>query len=272
MKLTGQLVVVTGGGRGVGRAIAQACALEGAHVVIVARSATDLRETADIITGRGGIVEVSVADVTDGALALRLAADLVARFGRIDLLVNNAGRFKAIGPAWDCDPDAWFDDIRTNLFGTHLWTRAVTPWMLKQQGGRIVNLIGGGTYGPFEYGSAYGVSKAAVARYTETLSVELADRGPKVFAVDPGLVRTDMVEHVLAADEGHGWFRWMRDELDNHKDPDPSQVARLVVEIASGRLDALAGRALYHDDDIQLLEGHAREIVERSGRTLRMVN
>jgi NAD(P)-dependent dehydrogenase (short-subunit alcohol dehydrogenase family) len=270
MKTHRNIVVITGGGRGIGRTIAEACAQEGFRVVITARSESELEETAKAIRDVGEEVEVIISDVTDER-AVSDALDVVLkRWGQVDLLVNSAGSFSAVGPAWESDTEEWFRDIRTNLLGPHLWCHAVIPHMLEHNRGRIINMIGGGTYGPFEYGSGYGASKAAVMRYTETLAAELAGAGVTVFALDPGLVRTKMVERVLEYEQGKGWFGWMRTALDESKDAPATEAAAMVVQIASGRLDRLSGRAIFHHDDALLLENNLEDILERDLRTLRM--
>jgi NAD(P)-dependent dehydrogenase (short-subunit alcohol dehydrogenase family) len=270
MRLKDKVAVVTGGGRGIGRAIAEACAREGARVAVTARTESQLRETADLIRDQGGNVEAIVSDVTDDRAVLAAFRRVLERWGTVDLLVNNAGSFSAVGPVWESDPTAWFHDIRTNLLGSHLWCRAVIPHMLRKNGGRIVNLIGGGTFGPFEYGSGYGASKAAIMRYTETLALELAHTGVSVFAVDPGLVKTRMAESLVSDDKRRRWFGWVKINLEQGKVAPPTEAAAMIVELASGRLDRLSGRAIYHDDDAAQLERGIPDILARDLRTLRM--
>src|SRR5688500_3279174 len=116
-ELAGQVAVVTGGGTGVGRGIAQELGAAGAHVVVAGRREGHLAETVGLVTGAGGSAGAVVADVTNAAQVDALMAGTVADHGKIDLLVNNAGRFASIAPVWEVDPQNWWQDITVNLFG-----------------------------------------------------------------------------------------------------------------------------------------------------------
>ncbi len=108
-------------------------------------------------------------------------------------------------------------------------------------------------------------------RYTETLAVELTGRPITVFGVDPGLVRTQMVERIVEGEVSKRWFGWMAKDLAEGKNIAPTAAAAIVVEIASGRLDRLSGRAIYSSDDLVELERNTESMLSRDWRTLRMV-
>lgn len=269
-----QVALVTGGSRGIGATIAERLAANGASVCLVARKVDELSDTADRIEASGGAVCAFPADVTnvDQVDAAVTAAE--TQFGAVDLLVNGAGRIGAIGPTWTVDPEEWWRDLSVNLLGVMLCCRRVLPDMIVRGRGRIVNMVGGGTDGPFEYGSAYGCSKAALMRFTETLSRELEGVPVHSFAVHPGFVRTRMTEQFLESEHGEKWMSGLADRLREGEDVSPKLAAQLVVEIAAGRCDELRGRYLYAPEDVGRLDDLKRETPEAprgDRRTLRVV-
>src|ERR1700741_212445 len=176
--LTGQVAIVTGRGRGIGRAIAQALAQQGAAVTVTARSGEQLAETVALITAAGGRAIAVTADVTDPHAVKRVVTETEQQLGPVDLLVNNAGSASALGPLWEVDPEDWWHDVTVNLRGTLLCTHAVLPGMLTRRRGRIINMasLSGipsrsgsssqpSPYNPIQqssHGSAYSSSKAGV--------------------------------------------------------------------------------------------------------------
>ncbi len=267
MKLAGQVAIVTGAGRGIGREIALAQAREGARVALVARNPAQLDEVAAAIAAEGGTATTHPADIRDLAAVERIAADI----GPVDLLTNNAGAFRGIGPIWEVDPDEWWDDVETNIRGTFNVCRAVLPAMLARRSGRIINLCGGGTATSFPMGSGYGTSKAGILRFTESVNDSLAGTGVLAFGMDPGLVRTAMTEHQLTSAAGRTYLKRIETHFENGIDVPPDRAARLSVEIASGRFDAMAGRMLMAArGDIGLTDADVAEILRRDLRSLRV--
>lgn len=273
MKLKNQVAIVTGASQGIGRAIALRCAEAGAKVALVARRASRLEAATAEIRDAGGTALAVPADVTDQAAVEAMVRRAEAELGPIDLLVNNAGAFYAIGPSWEVDAATWWSDVTINLLGTFLCCRAVVPGMAARKRGRLINLIGGGTDAPLPYGSAYAASKAAVMRLTETLAVELKEHGVFVFALRPGFVRTEMSEYQLS-EEGRRWLPDTAQRFEEAKNVPPTMAGDLAVEFASGRFDALTGRYIrvkdYKGDDLDEVEVHIPEILERDLRVLRM--
>jgi len=261
-KLRGQVVVITGGSRGIGAAIAERCGFVGATVCLIARSQDDLETTVHRMPNRGGDAAAYAADVTDVSAVDSVFTKIIGEHGRIDLLINGAGRLKAIGPTWEMEPRQWWQDVSVNLYGAMLCCRRVIPAMLEQGAGRIVNIVGGGTASPFEFGSAYGCSKAALMRLTETLALELADTNVHVFAVNPGLVRTHMTQQFLRTKPGRRWMHRLADRLREGGDVSPDCAARLVVEIGAGRCDVLRGRYLNAPEDVDALDALNHQVPE----------
>jgi NAD(P)-dependent dehydrogenase (short-subunit alcohol dehydrogenase family) len=270
MQLEGKTAIVTGAGRGIGRAIALAFAREGAAVALASRTQAQLEETAAMIREKGGKCLVVPADVTDPEAVQTMVGRTEADLGPVDILMNNAGSFHSIGPVTEANPQLWWRDVTINLFGVFLCCRTVIEGMLARGSGRILNMIGGGTAAPFPYGSGYASSKAAVMRFTECLSMEVADTPVKVFAMGPGLVRTAMTELQLDTEAGKKWMGRIADMFATGRDVPPERAAGLAVALASGRCDELAGRMFNVTDDLEQVLARKDDILERDLKTLRI--
>ena len=228
-ELQDQVALVTGGGRGIGRSIALELAAAGAKVAVAARSADEIRQTAEEVGGLA--VE---CDVSDREAVERMVEQVESTYGRLDLLVANAGTSVTEGAAaWELDPADWWRVFEVNVLGVYLCCRSVIPGMLARGGGRIVNVASGAAYLPGVSSTAYSASKAAVHRFSEALALQLEPHGIPVFSISPGLVRTRMTESF--GDD----MPWTPPEL----------APRLVRALASGRLDGLAGRYLHAEHD-----------------------
>lgn len=188
--------VVTGGSRGIGRAIAEALARAGAQVIISSTNPTNLTEAERTLQAAGLNVNGIRCDVANRNEVEALASAAVERMGRIDLWVNNAGISGPFGYALDIPPDAWEEVIRVNLLGTYYGCRAALPYMIKQRNGQIINLSGGGAKRAQRFLSAYSTSKAAIVRLTEAFARDYQDHPYLRFNVlTPGMVPTDMINH-----------------------------------------------------------------------------
>lgn len=268
IRLDGQVALVTGGGRGIGRAIAIALSAAGAAVAVCARSADQLGQTVRQIEDRGGRALAIPTDVGDGRAVGRTVEQVERQLGPIDLLVNNAGVAGPMGPLAQTDPDAWWRTLEINLRGPLYCSHAVLPGMIRRGQGRIVNIASDAGFQAFPMVSSYSVSKAALYRFTENLAAETADQGIRVFAIYPGLVYTDLVETGLhcGVPSVEGLFRRLLDEGDNLP---PERAGEMVVFLASGQADALSGRFLGARDDERALVARAEEIRARDLYMLR---
>jgi 3-oxoacyl-[acyl-carrier protein] reductase len=237
--------LVTGGGRGIGANIARELAGDGWSVVVAARSRDEIDAVAEEIGGWAIELDVSDREAVERA---------VAETGEVELFVANAGVGGPDGATWEIDPADWWRVQEINVLGVHLCCRTVIPGMLERGAGRIVITASGAAYLPGSSSTAYPTSKAAVARYGETLANELRERIP-VFFFSPGLVKTEMTGH---------WgddMPWTPPEL----------APQLVRVLASGRADALAGRYLHAEhDDIEDLIVRADEIVANDLNAIRL--
>ena len=249
-ELQGQVALVTGGGRGIGRGIALELAAAGARVAVSARTREEVEATAGEV---GGLA--LQADVSDRESVERMVAETERELGPIDLLVANAGIGNQDGATWEVDVDAWWRVFEVNVLGVHLCCRAVIPGMLERGRGRIVITGSGAAYLPGTRHTAYPASKAAVWRYGETLAGELGGRIP-VFVISPGLVKTAMTEE--------GW-------PDDAPWTPPELAPRLVRALAPGRADALSGRYIHAEhDDIDDLVARAEEVLRDDLNAIRL--
>jgi NAD(P)-dependent dehydrogenase (short-subunit alcohol dehydrogenase family) len=255
--LRGQVALVTGAGRGIGRAIACGLAAAGAHVAVLSRSADQVAETVDLIRAGGGRALALTGDVTDREVVSASVRDVLGRLGPIDLLVNNAGANTVFGPAWDVDPDAWWADVRVNLLGPFLCSAAVLPTMVARRRGRIVNIVSGTAGRAFPHNSAYASSKAALVRLTDCLAAETGPHGVSVFALGPGTVRSDMSLGLERSDAGR---RWLGDAIAALRFGSAEVPAAAVVLLASGQADELSGRWLDAADDIRAIAAQAADV------------
>jgi NAD(P)-dependent dehydrogenase (short-subunit alcohol dehydrogenase family) len=270
MELDGTTAVVTGGSRGIGRAIAAAFAAREACVAVASRSEDQVRTTIAELEAQGGRVLGVPTDVSDAGQVAALVERVEDEFGPIDVLVNNAGSLTALGPTWELDPERWLRDVTTNLWGTFLCCRTVMPGMVARGRGRIINVVGGGATYPHTYGSGYGCSKAAVLAFTETLAIEAGGTGVAVFAINPGLVRTEMTRFVAESPEGRAWRPEIGRVLQEGRDVPPELAAELCVRLAAGQADALSGRLFRAGSDFDDMLARAEEIVAADALTLRL--
>src|SRR5262249_38142189 len=178
----------------------------------------------------------------------------------VDFSVNNAGLGGPIGPTWEVEPAQWWQCLEINLRGPMLCSRAVLPGMIARGCGRIVDVASGAGTFAIPYLGAYVTSKTALIRFTEIVAAEVAELGVKVFAIEPGTVRTAMAEYGLESEAGRRWMPWFRDIFEQGRDVPPDLAARLVTLLASGRADALSGRFFtVYDDVLGLAEQVERE-------------
>jgi NAD(P)-dependent dehydrogenase (short-subunit alcohol dehydrogenase family) len=248
--LSGQVALVTGGGRGIGRWIARELAEAGMRVAVAARTPEQVEEAAEEIGGLGLVV-----DVIDRASVEAMVADTERELGPLDLLVANAGISLDETTAWEADVEEWWGVHEVNVLGVYLCCRSVIPGMLARGAGRIVITGSGAAYLPRSRSTAYPSSKAAAVRFAETLAAQLRARIP-VFPISPGLVRTEMTEGRFPDDAP-----WTP----------PECAPRLVRALASGRFDRLSGRYLHAEHDPpEELEQRIEQILEDDLNAIRL--
>jgi 3-oxoacyl-[acyl-carrier protein] reductase len=243
--------LVTGAGRGIGRAIAVRLAAEGYQVGLTARSADQLAETAKLAEAEGATVTAVPGDVTNARDVSEAVRVVSAELGPIDILVNNAGYASQPMPFTDIDPDDWWRVVETNVRGPLLFTHAVLGGMVERNSGYIINI--NSMQGSKVVGAslAYGVSKAALMRFTDALAAEVDGSGVVLVDLSPGLVRTGMTAN-----------RPDLDALPVAAWSPPEACAEKVVALVSGAYDGLSGRYVALNDDlddlVKRLDGDAR--------------
>ncbi|MBI9085499.1 MAG: SDR family oxidoreductase [Desulfobacterales bacterium] len=196
MKLQNKIALVTGASKGVGKAIALRFCAEGAAVVLASRSMDALSEISEQINGNGGRSLAVSLDVTD-PVSVQHAVDItVEAFGRLDIMVNNAGMSMTL-PTMDLTPEQWRLAVETDLFGVFYGCQSAGRQMVKQGGGTIINIssIFGRNAAPMR--AAYCASKAAVDMLTKVMAAEWAEHHIRVNAIAPGYVRTELVQELI---------------------------------------------------------------------------
>lgn len=249
MRFTGAAALVTGAGRGIGRAIAVALAREGADVALNYQvSRTGAEEAADEIRALGRRAITIAADVSRGDQVAAMVERVAGEFGRLDLLVNNAAVFSPLS-LLDVTEELWDRILATNLKGTFLCAQAAARQMLPQGGGVIVNLASGGGLSPFpgyETSVAYAASKAGVIMLTRRLALELAPT-IRVNAVAPGMIDS---KPEAMSDEFRQRFA-AKTPLRRIGDPD--EIAQAVLFLASSDAAFITGQILNVDGGILML-------------------
>jgi NAD(P)-dependent dehydrogenase (short-subunit alcohol dehydrogenase family) len=255
--LTHSPALVTGAGRGIGRAIAERLGAEGAPVTLVARTRADIEAVAAGIVARGGAAHTITADVTDPPAISNALTAAAARFGPLRLLVNNAGIPGPYGPIGTVDPLDWWNSQRVHLLAPLLTMDAVIPRMLRQGGGRIINIVSSAGTIPIAHLSAYAVGKCSLIRLTEIVDLEQRAHGIRAFALHPGTIVTDMAHATMQSAEAARWIpegiAMLRARTPEASAADLARCTTIVAAIASGRCDAIAGRYLDIDSDLEAI-------------------
>jgi NAD(P)-dependent dehydrogenase (short-subunit alcohol dehydrogenase family) len=231
LRLEGKVAVVTGAGRGIGRAIAIAFAREGARVAAVARSLEEVQATAELVRMAGGEAFPLRCDVSREEDVRAMAGDVVNQYGQIDILVNNAAINLPTIETADMNPDDWRRVIDVNLTGPFLCSRAVLPHMVSRHAGKIINISSiGGRRGARGRGP-YRAAKAGLINFTETLAAETRRSGINVNCICPGGVDTEMIRQIS---RGSPTGQLMR----------PEEIAAVALFLASDESSAITGTSI----------------------------
>jgi len=239
---------VTGGGRGIGRAIALELARFGASVAIAARTTEELSSTLAELSSAGGTGAAIAADLADRAEAARVVAETERRLGQVDILINNAGVGSAIDPrpVVDFSDATWDLTLALNLTAPYICCKAVLPGMLAKKWGRIVNIASIVAKIGAHRGSAYAASKGGLVSFTKSLALEVAKDGVTANAICPGPVRTATSDKRLAQISAERNVPFT--DLEMSLTPmgrrlDPSEIAHAVAFLVSERAAGITGQA-----------------------------
>lgn len=254
--LKGQAAIITGGGRGFGRAIAEALAAEGASVTVTARSKAQLDETVAMIEKAGGRALGVAGDVTEVKDVAKVVKAAEKAFGPTSILVNNAGVNGPFGPVWAVDPEEWWYAQEVHVKGCFLFMNAVMGGMVERGRGTVINVasiaanvIDGGFPG-------YCTAKNTICRLTEHTAAAAAQHGVGVFSIEPGTVITELGVVTLASPEAKRWVPHLVEILKNAQasgrgDEDLARCGALCVKLSTGKYNALSGKFIDVREDLQ---------------------
>jgi NAD(P)-dependent dehydrogenase (short-subunit alcohol dehydrogenase family) len=247
--LAGKVAVVTGGGRGIGRATAVALAQQGVSVVVVSRTRSQIQESVAQIRALGATALGLTADVSDLSQVEDVVRETVSQFGAIDILINNAG-ITGMSSLAASDPADWRRILETNLFGTYHCCRAVIPHLLARGGGKIVNVGSDSSLIGYPLFSAYAASKHAILGLTKSLAEELKQRNIQVNAVCPAFVDTDMTPKAL-----------------RRRSVPKEKVAEVILFLASPQSDSITGEYLrvFGTQDLYWYGSQKMSLLEKAG-------
>jgi NAD(P)-dependent dehydrogenase (short-subunit alcohol dehydrogenase family) len=254
--LEGKVAVVTGAGRGLGQFVACGLAARGARVAVVARSAEQVRQTAEQIRAAGGEALPLAVDVSCPKAVEELKRQVHAQLGDVSVLINAAGIFGPIQTVAESDPERWRETILINTLGPYLLCRAFLADMLGAGWGRIIQFSSAASlHVPGPLNSAYGTSKVALNQFTRHLAAELAGTEVTACAIHPGEVQTAMWaairdESPTTGEQGAGYRRWVEEVAASGGDP-PEKALALVLAIIARRDTSDNGKFLWIEDGIQ---------------------
>src|SRR5579864_4027046 len=248
--LDNKIAVITGGGQGIGRAIALACASAGANVVLASRSEEALHETRTEVERMGREALVIPTDITQEASVRNLADRALAHFGRVDILVNNSGVTGPVKPLWEVTLDEWQATFDINVTGAFLCCRAFLPSMIERRTGSIIFIASMTGKRPLYGRTTYGAGKLALVGMARTLAWETGPYNIRVKVISPGAVAGERLERVFrtqaevehtSVDEARRKFT---ETSPLHRLVSPSDIADAVVFLASDRAASITGEDL----------------------------
>lgn len=269
--LENRVAIITGGGRGIGRATALALADAGANVVVAARSRRAIEQVAKEIRSQGGQALAISTDVSDAASVDLMVVQTLRASGRVDILVNSAGVIAPIGMTWEVPPLIWQRNLNVNLLGVFLCAQAILPHMIHQEPhrgirGKIINISSGAAISAVPGWSAYCAAKAGVDQFTRVLAAEVETHGITVNSVYPGAVDTQLPTEIRHASGDHFPTRDRFERSDQmSQPPPPEEAARLLLWLASPFTDDLTGQII-RSDDAKIRQRIAEDLGELSFR------
>lgn len=248
-----KVALVTGGGRGIGRAIAQRLAADGYAVGVASRSRDQLDQVVRDIQAVGGTALALVCDVTRQQDVTRTVDSVRQEFGEIGVLVNNAGVSGPLGPVGVVDPHAWWAAQAVHVLGSLLFMTDIVPRMAAGGGGRIINVCSVGGVMIANNFSSYAVAKSTLIRLSEHVAAERREQNIQVFPIHPGAILTDMARDTVALPDAAKWVAPLVALLQQitplKSEQAMAKMQDFVSDLARGRFDALSGRFLDVDHD-----------------------
>lgn len=246
--LAGKVAIVTGGGRGIGRAIAQSLAEAGADVCVTARTAAQVEETADMVSAKGRRALAVSADATDPDSVRLVVERAIAELGGLHILVNNVG-MEMPKPLLETSLSDYELALDTNLKSTFLFTQAAGPHLIAQRYGRIVNTASVAAFVAGPNQALYHAGKAAVAHFTRAMAIEWARHGINVNAIAPGWIRTELIAHMLEDEE---MLKRYLKGVPLRRLGEPEEVAPLVAYMCSDLASFMTGSVVVIDGGLMV--------------------
>jgi 3-oxoacyl-[acyl-carrier protein] reductase len=237
-------ILITGGGRGLGRAIAEWLAARGATIGLIARTPNDLHDVVGTIEGAGGSACAQACDVRDRARLDKAVSSLAHTLGGLDALVCAAGQLRGIGPTALLDANLWWEDVETAVRGVHHTIRAALPWLRRSARASINVLVGPGHQGSLPFATGYGCAQAALVRLVESLAHELTAENIVIYGVNPGLAPTGIMRPLIDTHEGRRWLPQFNEAFAEGKEVAPSIAAEMVAWLIEDRPIELNGRVV----------------------------
>jgi glucose 1-dehydrogenase len=262
-KLRGKVAVVTGASRGLGKAIAMLFAQEGAKVVLAARSQKDIEQNAAELNADGHAAVTFACDVSDPQQVEALARFVINTYGRFDVWVNNAGVAGPYGATFDLSPEQFLSVLRTNMFGVYHGSRMALRHFLPRKSGKLINILGAGSKKPAPNQNAYGSTKAWIRVFTLALAAETKGSGVGVFALQPGLMDTDLLTELVTFKEHEKRLRDFMPFLIRAAGKKPEVAARKALWLASSATDGKTGLDVSVGSTIGFTLGFLREGLRR---------
>jgi len=257
--LQGKVAVVTGASRGLGKAIAQTFAREGAKVVLAARSQKDIEQNAAELKTEGRDATTFVCDVSDPKQVEALARFAITTYGHFDVWVNNAGVAGPYGATFDLSPEQFLSVLRTNMLGVYHSSMMAMRHFLPRNSGKLINILGAGSKKPAPNQNAYGSTKAWIRVFTLALAKEYKDSGVGVYALQPGLMDTDLLTEVVTFKEHEKRLRGFMPFLIRAGGKKPEVAARKALWLASSATDGKTGLDVSVGSRFSVLFGFLRE-------------
>jgi meso-butanediol dehydrogenase/(S,S)-butanediol dehydrogenase/diacetyl reductase len=251
MRLTGKIAIVTGGGSGLGQAVAERFAREGATVMLAGRRVERLQEVEAAIVTAGGRAASVVTDVRAGDDARRMVEATIAAFGRIDVLVNSAGVLPLRVALGDCPDDVWNVVIATNLSGVYHCCKAAIPWLCQTRG-TIVNMASVAGLKGVPGNAPYSISKAGVIQLTRSMAIDYASRGVRVNAVCPAFIETDFNHDYAESRRAAGTYEALVKRHPLGCLGEPSDAVNATLFLASDEAKWITGIALPVDGGVSV--------------------
>lgn len=272
MKETNLKILITGGGSGIGAALGKALSAEGHDVMICGRRVEKLRE----VSNANRNIRYAICDVSKEQDVVTLANFVKDRFGCIDVIINCAGGFGAIGRFDKTDSNLWRKTFEVNLFGVYLVTKHLLDLLLHSKVKKIINFSGGGAFGVFPNYSAYAASKAALVRFSENMAVELAGLGVRVNCIAPGFAATEIHDATLSVGEDVAGDQYSFTVAKLREGAVPMEVIVGCVKfLISPESDGLTGKTISASFDkwnSEVFRKSIRQIADSDLYTLRRVN